>query len=108
MATTPNPNSTETSPPTDTKYGFENPVVLSFSIVGILFVLSVILGIINVYICHAEKRKKRGFNTVFVTKDNVTSSRGGNVSRTHLAIHMTRGNAGSSPPLTRQKPVGKK
>jgi hypothetical protein len=39
---------------------FKDPVVQSFSIVGVLFILTVLLGLINFCIWYIEKRRRRG------------------------------------------------
>ena len=84
---------------TDDKSWWQNPLVMSFGIVGILFVLTVILGMVNVYIWYVEKQKKRGFgdmNGGIKKQSQAVSPRTShNMSRTHLQINMSRGNMNS-------------
>ena len=43
----------------DNKHLFKNPMVISFVIVLGLFILTLILGALNIYIWYLEKRKRR-------------------------------------------------
>ena len=38
---------------------WKDPMVISFTVVGVLFLLSVILGALNIYIWYIEKRNRR-------------------------------------------------
>ena len=82
---------------------WQNPLVTAFGIVGILFVLTVILGIVNLYIWYVEKQKKNHWTDTEYgikkrsLKDKVASPRNtNNVSRTHLQINMSRSNVRES------------
>ena len=66
---------------------FRDPIVLWFSIVGILCALTAILGLINMYICHLEKIRRRAAVSadkhIVVRKKPVTR-------KTHVQINMSR------------------
>ena len=79
----------------DDQSGWHNPIVMAFGIVGILFALTVILGIVNAYIWYAEKQKKRAFGDpeCGIKKRSPRDKMGAShVSRTHLQINMSKGN----------------
>lgn len=52
---------------------WKNPMVISFTVVGILFALSIILGALNFYIWYVERRNRRQHTGL----DRISSNYGG-------------------------------